>query len=172
MLKDFTPYPWVEEDVFVFGQGKRIADTTEHPDDDMTAEEMEENTAVIRQAPMRYEQVVALTCLGWSVTPIIAYDENGPEGWRWETSEGQVFHTPGGWRESPEWPEALDAAYRAALERRLTDSSISRTATGESVRSALLYVVTQLEQFNPDALRSLGLDVALEQGRGALGITD
>ncbi len=46
---------------------------------------------------------------GWTATPVSCYDEEGVEGWRWESPDGETEYTVmGDWSDDPPVPDELD----------------------------------------------------------------
>lgn len=45
---------------------------------------------------------------GWEVERLSFYDEEGLEGWRWTSPDGEVYWTLGDWSEPPVPPEEED----------------------------------------------------------------
>ncbi len=49
-----------------------------------------------------FKRVAMLLLNNWSVSPVSMYDEEGVEGWHWESPTGEDYYEMGGWDELPE----------------------------------------------------------------------
>ena len=86
----------------------------EETHDKLEFENAEANAKLIAEAPIRHQQMLALTIYGWEVEKVSLYDEEGIEGWRWTEPNGTEHTETGDWSDLPPWPDSARKAIAKA----------------------------------------------------------
>lgn len=66
-----------------------------------------------------YRNQFAALFNGWTVSKVSLYDEEGVEGWKWESPAGNEYCEIGDWHELPTWPDSATSELNVGCRTRL-----------------------------------------------------
>ena len=75
--------------------------------DNQKVGEMETEIEKLQKELLYFKRRTALQVAGWEFSAVSLYDEEGVEGWHWESPKGDDFYEMGDWNSPAEIPEEV-----------------------------------------------------------------